>query len=148
VWSSTHWCWECSTLSTGSTQLAPNDEWALRWRDWSAFAYIGVARRSMTKRRHVSFEFILKPCLRFVYVVPWDNFPGQPRCTWVNALPDSTRRLCLATKIFSSKRRRYAYSGLHILHISPLCALDSTGVCWSERFSFFQKKCFFRKALF
>jgi len=67
------------------------------------------------------------------------------RCMWVYALPDSTRLLCLTTKVFSPKRRKYAYSGLHILHISPLCALDSTGVCYCWEIPFFSEKILFKR---
>ena len=53
---------------------------------------------------NLTLESVLSYCMfRF------DHPPlltSAKRCMWVNALPDSTRRLCLATKTFSSKRRK------------------------------------------
>ena len=96
-------CWERSTLSTGGAKLAPYGEGALRWRGCSPYAY--GSRQIAELRCNINQEYLYAPWFILTSsFLNWDNFPGQPRCMWVYALPDSTRRLCLATKNFSPKK--------------------------------------------
>jgi hypothetical protein len=93
----------------------------------------GATMATFNMQREVIFvdKFLLYidsccPCLR-----------GQPRCTWVIALPDSTRRLCLATKIFSSKRRDLTYLILYIAVLTHLIVRAS--LSWRENKKFLKK---------
>jgi hypothetical protein len=148
VWSSTHWCWECSTLSTGGAKLAPYGEWALRWRDWSPYAY-GSRHNAELKTRKMNFFRSIIFWVFSMFTCP--TFRGQPRCTWVIALPDSTRRLCLATKVFSSKRRKLTYLILYIAVLTHLIVRAS--LFWERDFYFWKKrnswkKCFWQRKYF
>ncbi len=72
------------------------------------------------------------------YIVIGPCLLRQPRCTWVIALPDSTRRLCLATKKFSSKRRKLGYFVLYMPLLGPLGVRAI--LSWRENKIFLKKK--------
>ena len=87
--------------------------------------------------------YLILICVLFA-CLHWDNFPGQPRCMWVYALPDSTRGLCLATKVFSPKKPQIGYLYVLVPHITPLV---STGNSFLKRNPHFWGKIIFGKIL-
>jgi hypothetical protein len=110
-----------------------------------------IARRMLTGSHNGDLEwrykFIVICFSTFsIWIVMTPILLCQPRCTWVIALPDSTRRLCLATKIFSSKRRKLSYL---ILQIAVSTYLNVwVLLSWGEDFYFWKKIKLLKKILF
>jgi hypothetical protein len=149
VWSSTHWCWECSTLSTGGAELAPSGEWALRWRDWSALAYMEpqwrLFRRSGTRELKTQFFY-----LSFFLCLLFKCFASRHPSSCVS--PDARGWSLYLTQLggfvsrqrwFSWKSWKLGYSRHYIAVFTHLKvrALMSLG----ENFLFFRKKYFWEK---
>ena len=89
VWSSTHWCWERSTLSTGGAKLAPYGEGALRWRDCSPYAY-GSRHNAELEDNHRLTIFWFSSFYDWLSVT-WPPLTLAKRCivsarpTWLNS---------------------------------------------------------------
>jgi hypothetical protein len=88
----THWCWECSTLSTGGAQLAPYGEWALRWRDWSPYAYGTESRDGVwAARRKAWWKFFNLNHVFLMWRLSTLTVPASApmhvgdRSTWLNS---------------------------------------------------------------
>ncbi len=86
--------------------------------------------------------------------VVWLHHTKAKRCMWVYALHDSTRGLCLATKIFSPKRPHRGYSHVWIYYIPVLTHLIvGAFLSWGETLifggkSFLGKSSFLGKIIF
>ena len=80
-------CWERSTLSTGGAKLAPSGERSLRWRGWSALAYMEPQWRPNNECKRNCFSTNNLFCVHWCLAPPHisETMHVSVRSTWLNS---------------------------------------------------------------